>query len=265
MMETRRHRRRITKRLHCTTRSSILRRGCNHFDVIGGVDNSFMAAGSSHAIRERAVHAARYASRCRSHDPHNAKRVGEASKPGPADRTFAIATLIKTLDSLLNNVERAPSGLRLSAYEITNKCINAAKDGRISTHEQYTALAGGLWEEHLTNQYDGYVQLHEVDRRRCTDSFVRHDWHSANARIIRLMCNGGVRPHGAEDCSEDYLVAAPVLAGCTEEVLEAVTVDSTAQTGTQSMDTAPDDELDSFIYEANQYYEQAARDCDIFE
>ena len=86
-------------------------------------------------------------------------------------------------------------------------------------------MAEKKWEDELAKRYQGYHDLHPVDRRRCTESFIRNDRHGANARIIRIMTNGGIGPHGAADRTDDYLTAAPVLGSATADLPDDTTND----------------------------------------
>ena len=58
-----------------------------------------------------------------AHDPHTACRIGEASNPGPAANNIAAIMNIQKLETQLDNVHLAPSGLRDNSIEFLTESI----------------------------------------------------------------------------------------------------------------------------------------------
>ena len=229
-----------------TARSRTVKRSDKHYDEAGGVSCSVLLFKTARpmycSLEEKAA-------RARNFDPHVGERIGDAGVPGPPSAatanksSFAKAMLCKKLEEQLSSTDRAPSGIRSTATQILKDCIQAAKDDDINSYEEYFELAGKKWDSALAERYQGYQDLHQVDMRRCTEAHIRHDWHGANERIIRLMVEGGIGPHGGADHREDYRTMAPVFK---------------AHTSSPHTDAA-NDALDHMIDEANHHYEQEAQ------
>ena len=157
-----------------------------------------------------------------------------------ASNMAAILTIQK-LETQLDAIHLAPSGLRDAAIQIITEGIGEVRAGDAQAFDSYTESARIKWLGKLGNWYTGFDNLPASDQRICTDAYLRGDWHAASSRIIRLLVSRTIVPMADEpqDCDQ----RAQHTSG-----LEGEPVTEASNTS-----PIPMDELDDMIDQANEF------------
>ena len=130
------------------------------------------------------------------------EKTGEAAVPGPssahetshAASNVAAILAIQKLEAQLDVIHLAPSGLRDAAIEIITEGINEVRAGDAQAYDSYTESARIKWLAKLGAWYTGFGDLLAADQRKCTDAYLRCDWHAVNSRIIQLLVESAIKP-----------------------------------------------------------------------